>query len=147
VPVTINFLHADHGLTPAQRAFVEGASYHAASRPTSGLFFLAVELPPELGTVPCGIHGPSMGDAPVPAAEVTWERRSPDRGLSRMCDRAPRPIRTVQVIGVWLGSDVLDIYTAYGGPAVSPREVTDKNLPPEAAEESLQFWATHALSR
>ena len=143
--VTVTTLHADHGLTPEQRSFIEAAA--AAAAPASGLFFLALELPPALGTVPCGIHGPSMGDAPVPAAEVTWERRSPDRGLSRMCGRAPRPVRTVQVIGAWQGSEALTIYTAYGGPSVSPREITDKNLPPEAAEEALQFWAAHALSR
>jgi hypothetical protein len=48
------------------------------------------------------------------------------------------------VIGVREGN-VVKVFTAYGGPA-APREITDASLPPEAAEEAVQFWAVHALS-
>ena len=69
--------HLDHSLTEAQVEFVLGLSAKEGE-----LTIQTVELPEELGTVPCGLFGPCMGDAPVSDSEVTMEVRGNRKGRS-----------------------------------------------------------------
>jgi hypothetical protein len=79
--------HADHGLTTGQWEFVKN---HISGK--TAFFLETVELPEELGTAPCGIYGPIMGDDPVPDEECSWVIRGNRRCASRVCNRPERPI-------------------------------------------------------
>lgn len=133
--------HLDHALTPAHVAWI------AERFADQGAFFLAtVELPPELEDLPCGLHGPIVGDPPVPESEVSYRRRGDRLGPSRLCQRPSRPTRLLTVIGGPDGDDPCVLYTAFGGPA-APREPFDLSLASdEVREASEAFWAEHALS-
>ena len=85
--------HLDHNLTDAQIAFILD---RFAAR--DAFFIETVELPTELGTVPCGLHGPLVGDPPVPEEVVTRATRGTRTWRSRLVDRAPQQVRTVTVI-------------------------------------------------
>jgi hypothetical protein len=138
----MNILHADHGIDPSHEAVIRGL-FEAADGDT--FIVTTVTLGGECGDLMSGIHGPIVGDEPVPSEEVEWALRGERTNLSRLCDRAERPTRLMTVIGK-REDDVVTVFTAYGGP-LAPREITDPTLPPEAAEEAAQFWAQHALSR
>jgi len=131
--------HVDHGLTEAQLDYV---LEHAGDG--EGFRIRQVELPPELGTAPCALHGPIMGDEPIDEAEVTYATRGDRKGESRLVTRPARRTATVTVIAGPHEGDPLVLYTAFGGPP-TPREPFD--APPEAFAESSVFWAQHALSR
>ena len=142
--ITNNFvvLHSDHGITPDQMSHIQ-----ATLSPDNGFFIARVEIPAELGTVPCGIHGPAMGDEPVPESEVTYETRfsaeDPRTWKSRLVGRPFRPVDYVQVIGTREGTK-FTLYTVYGGP-LAPQNPDDPTCAePEVARE---FWSAHALSR
>lgn len=131
--------HTDHALTAAHVAFVL-----AAFGERDRFFLETVELPADLPGLPCDLHGPAMGDAPVPDAECRSEVRGTRAGPSRICDREPRTTRTLTAIGgVHNGECIL--FTAFGGPA-APREPWDPSLTGSAFAESVDFWAAHALS-
>jgi hypothetical protein len=131
--------HLDHGLSASQIDYIR--ELFADSQ---GFSIQTFELPEELGTVPCGLHGPIMGDAPVPESEVTYRNRGTRENASRLCQRPARVTRKVTVImGPHDGETVL--YTAFGGPA-TPREPGDPTLPEKDRPESVAFWAEHALS-
>lgn len=129
--------HLDHGLTAAQIDYV---FERFADR--VGFFVGTCELPAELGTVPCGLHGPLMGDAPVTDAELT--PRAGRAWPSRLVDHPPRPTRLVTVIAGPHEGEPCALYTAFGGP-LAPQEPGDPNCRDVAASET--FWAVHALSR
>ena len=134
--------HLDHGLSEAQVQFIRE---RFADR--CAFFIETIELPEELGTVPCGLYGPVMGDEPVPEDEVSYARRGSREWTSRMCDRPLRPARQVSVIAGPHEDHECVLYTAFGGP-VAPREPAD----PACAEDdqlaaSREFWSQHALSR
>jgi len=130
--------HTDHGLTEAQLAFVLETF---ADR--DAFFIETVELPEDLGTVPCGLHGPLMGDAPVVEAEVTYAKRGDRPWASRLVEREARQVRQLSVIAGPAGDDSCVLYTAFGGP-VTPREPFD--APDAEREDSLKVWNEHALS-
>jgi len=132
--------HLDHGLTPDQ---VQWICDKFADR--EGFFIESVEMPEALGTVPCGLHGPVMGDEPVTDDEVTLVKRGEREYTSRIVDRAPRPTRTITVIAGPNGEDSCVLYTAFGGP-LAPKEPGDKTLEGEELTKSESFWAEHALS-
>jgi len=132
--------HLDHGLTPEQRAWLL-----ATLSDREGFFIVTVELPPELGTVPCGLHGPRMGDPPVPEEQVRWASRGDRAWPSRLTSTAPRPTRQVTVIAGPEGDIPTALYTAFGGP-LAPREPGDPTLEGEALVEAQSFWSEHALS-
>lgn len=52
--------HLDHHLTPQQIEYVL-----SVMRDVTGFVIQAITLPPELGTVPCALWGPAMGDRPI----------------------------------------------------------------------------------
>jgi len=85
--------HVDHGLTDKQVDFL---LEKFAGR--SEFFIETVELPEELGTVPCGIHGPIMGDEPVAEDDVHYEERNDRPYKSRLITREPRQVCQVSVI-------------------------------------------------
>jgi hypothetical protein len=85
--------HLDHGLTEAQvdhmmKTFDDKSSF----------FIATIELPEQLGTVPCGLHGPITGDAPVTEADVTYAKRGTRAWDSRLVDRPAKPSRQVTII-------------------------------------------------
>lgn len=127
--------HLDHGLTDAQVEYLLTLSVSEAT-----VVVKTIELPHELGTVPCGLHGPAMGDEAVPEGEVSYAVRGERKGKSRLVAREPRQTRLVTVVaGSYDGyRDVL--FTAFGGPQ-APREPFEDD-----GDEAREFWASHALS-
>jgi len=85
--------HLDHGLTDPQ---VEYLLTFFAER--TGRIIETITLPPELGTVPCGLYGPTMGDPPIAEAEVHYARRGTRTWESRLVDLPARPQHQVTVI-------------------------------------------------
>lgn len=129
--------HLDHGLSEAHVDFLlERFGDREA------FFIESVELPESLAPLSCGLHGPAMGDEPVTEARMAprGDREYP----SRLVDRAPRPTRTLTVIG-GLHEGECVLFTAFGGPS-TPREPADPTLPEEQRAEAEAFWADHALS-
>lgn len=120
--------HLDHGLTEAQIAHVltRFADREAFTLKT-------IELPPELGTVPCGLHGPIMGDQPVSDAECVHAKRGERAWTSRLCERPPRQVRTVTVIAGPHDGEACIVYTMFGGPQ-APQEPGEIRRQIEAAE-------------
>lgn len=133
--------HTDHNLSAEHIAFIL-----AICEGRTGFFIAELTLPDELPAIPCGLHGPKMGDGPIPESECMRVVRGNRPGPSRLCLRAPRPTRTVTVIAGPAEGEPCVLYTAYGGP-IAPREPWDDSLASdEAHAESLDFWHDHALS-
>lgn len=130
--------HVDHSLTAEQLSWVLGSG---AGR-DGEVCVQTLEMPEELGTLPCALYGPVMGDAPVTEGFVHYTVRGERKGVSRMMNRGDvRPTRQLTVIsgpGPDEGQPCV-LYTAFGGPA-APRELFEDN-----GEESRDFWAQHAL--
>ena len=85
--------HLDHALTAAQinhilKLFDDRQSF----------FIATFTLPPELGTVPCGLYGPIVGDPPIKEDEVTYAPRGDRAWRSRLIDLPPRQQHEVTVI-------------------------------------------------
>ena len=132
--------HVDHDLTREQVDYLL-----ERFKDRTGEFVETVELPEALGEVPCALHGPAVGDAPVPEAEVSYGRRGARQYRSRLTDRPPRRTRKVTVIaGEHKGAPCV-WFTAFGGPP-SPQEPSDPGLPAEKVADSEAFWREHALS-
>jgi hypothetical protein len=136
--MNIKIYHADHGITETQQSYINA---ELETQP-DGFFIRQVNLPDVLGVVPCGLHGPVMGDDPVPDSEVTLEVRGDRPYADRMVNRASRPVNYVQVIGVRAGND-LTLFTVYGG-ALAPQHPEDPTN--EAIEAAKKFWSQHALA-
>jgi hypothetical protein len=134
--------HVDHGLSKEQLAWLLG---QFADK--EGFFLTTVELPEALGTVPCGIHGPIMGDEPVSDNEVRNEVRGDREWTSRVCDRPARQVRSVSIIAGPHGEEACVLYTAFGGP-ISNQEPGDPGVQGDEAKlaASVEFWGQHALS-
>jgi len=132
--------HLDHGLSEAH---VDWLLNQFADK--NEFFIDTVELPEELAPLQSGIHGPIVGDDPVPESEVHYACRGDRPGESRLCSRPERPTQLVTVIaGPHDGQDCV-LFTAYGGPC-APREPTDPDVPAEEKAACEEFWASHALS-
>ena len=148
--------HLDHGLTDAQRDYLV-----ARFADRDGFFIETIELPDELGTVPCGLYGPKMSDAPVPPHDApsaiyrtagsgvspyahTWRGRRGGRSWpSSLISLPPRPTRDVTVIAGPHDGESCVLYTAFGGPA-TPQEPDDPGC--KDVEGSRRFWSEHALA-
>jgi hypothetical protein len=160
--------HVDHGLAEAQLRYLLDRFADRES------FFLeTVELPSELGTVPCGLWGPAMGDSPVAEGEVIYAHRGQRTWASRLVERPTRPTRLVTVVagpheepcltcrgdGLAPGSSsrcpedrceggklrhACVLYTAFGGPS-APQEPEDPGCKDLA--KSSAFWRAHALAK
>jgi hypothetical protein len=128
--------HLDHSLTPAQVEFILGLNAKEGE-----LTIQTVELPEELGTVPCGLYGPCMGDEPIADDEVVMEVRGNRAGPSRLIERPTRPTRQLTVISGPHDGEPCVLFTSFGGPQ-APREPFEDD-----SEESLAFWKEHALAK
>ena len=131
--------HFDHGLTEGQVNFLMD---RFADR--QAFFIETVELPEALGTVPCGLFGPIMGDAAIGDADVVHATRGTRAWESRLVDRAPRQVRTVTVIAGPHDQEPCIVYTMFGGP-LAPQEPGDPGC--KDVEASTKFWREHALAR
>ncbi len=140
--------HCDHNLSQAQfdyvlKEFVASTEYDPEH---PKVITKSITLPPEFGYVPCALHGPIMGQAPVKDDEVVLGYRGSRRWPSRLVDR---PVQMVPMVTIIVGpydGEPLVLYTMYGGPP-APREVGDPNLTGQDIDESRKFWAEHALAR
>lgn len=132
--------HLDHNITAAQLDYL---LHRFADR--TAFFIETVELPPELGTVPCALYGPTMGDAPVDEDRVFYKARGERAYASRLLDAPTRPTNKITVIaGPHDGHDCI-IYTAFGGP-LAPKEPDDPTLNESDKPDSRSFWSTHSLA-
>jgi len=132
--------HTDHGLTADQMRFV--LEQHADRE---AFFISELELPESLGTVPCGLYGPAMGDEDQ-LEGITYAVREGRDCCSRLVNKPTRPTRKLVVIGGPVPIEGMILYTVYGGP-VAPREPGDTSIPSwEEVIESRVFWALHALA-
>lgn len=145
--------HLDHALTDAQRDLI---LKRYANR--EHFFIDTFELPEELGTVPCGLYGPSVGDDPIHKTCVEFLPRGDRKYPSRILIGALlRPTRTVTVIagphdeeipggvgGLKVHHSCI-LYTAFGGP-LAPKEVEDPTLSETERSASIAFWKLHALA-
>jgi hypothetical protein len=131
--------HVDHNLTEQQL-------HYLLDRFTDrNAFFLeTIELPEQLGTVPCGLWGPIMGDPPVDETEVRHEQRGNRAWTSRIVERQTRQTRRITVIAGPHEEHACVLFTAFGGPA-SPQEPGDPRCKDPAA--SAAFWREHALAK
>lgn len=141
--------HLDHGLSAAHLAFLFKA-FLAPEEPLLDFVEPKVtiqtfQLPDELEGLSCGLYGPSCGDAPVPEAEVVYQRRGTRHYESRMVDRPFRTSRLMTVVAGPHNGYPYVLFTVYGGPP-APREVRDPHLPEEERAEAEAFWAQHALA-
>lgn len=127
--------HLDHALTEAQIEFIL-----ALPADEGKVTVQTVELPAELGTVPCGLYGPTMGDEPVAEGDVTYAVRGERKGSTRLVALPSRPCRKVTVISGPHDGEPCILFTAFGGPQ-APREPFEDD-----SEESRDFWSQHALS-
>ena len=133
--------HLDHGLSQ------EVVDYLAERFADRDAFFIeTLTLPEGLGSVPCGLYGPIMGDEPVAEDEVDYAVRGARPGKSRLVNRSSRRTRQLTVIAGPHEDESCVLYTAFGGP-LTPREPTDPDLPEEERAESEAFWSEHALAR
>jgi hypothetical protein len=150
--------HFDHGLNEAQVDFLMKRFADCTA-----FFIETVELPEQLGTVPCGLHGPLTGGAPVEESDVTYAKRGARAWPSRLVDRPLQQVRTVTVIagpheelcgihdascprcgGAGSIKHACIVYTMYGGPC-APQEPDDPGCKDVLA--SRTFWTVHALSK
>lgn len=131
--------HVDHGLTEAQLRYLLD---RFADRRT--FFIETITLPAELGTVPCGLYGPLMGDSKITEDEVAYERRGERAWTSRLIDLPARQQHEVTVIAGPHDGHACVLFTAYGGPN-APQEPGDPNCKDPA--ESAAFWREHALAK
>lgn len=133
--------HVDHALSQGVLDYII-----ERYKDRDGFFIDTFTLPPELGEVPCGLHGPATGDSPVPDSECVMEVRGERGWPSRLCDRPIRNTTTLTVIAGPHEDEPCVLYTAFGGP-LAPKEPGDTSLSDEQRIESVAFWKDHALSR
>jgi hypothetical protein len=158
--------HVDHGLTDAQLRYLLDRFADRTS-----FFIETITLPAELGTVPCGLYGPLMGDPIISEDEVMYAARGTRTWTSRLIDLPPRQQHEVTVIagpheeadvcprcagklGAPGACDLCDgygklkyaciLYTAFGGP-LAPQEPGDPGCKDPSA--SAAFWREHALAK
>ena len=135
--------HADHGLTQEQTQF----ALDSVSNVGEGFFIKQVEFPEELGSVPCALYGPAMGDEPVKDEDVMMLKRGDRPWKDRMMVGKTRPVQYVQVIGKMVitpefSVDACSVFTIYGGP-LAPQNPQDPSCP--SPEKSADWWSQHAL--
>lgn len=139
--------HVDHRLNEAQ------IHYLLARFADREAFFLeTIKLPDALGTVPCALWGPAMGDPAITEDAVVYVTRGTRTWPSRLVERPARPTRLITVIagpheepcGAGSIRHPCVLYTAFGGPP-APQEPGDPSCKDLAPSEA--FWRAHALAR
>ena len=136
----LTIFHKDHGITDSQWAFIEPiVKTRKPKKLPNGADHWVIEIPAELGTVPCGLYGPVMGDDPVTDDQVRLESRNDRPWKDRLINAPMRPVGFVQVIGL---IEKGLVFTCYGGPLAPQNPDDPSNHDPDAARA---FWAKHAL--
>jgi len=130
--------HTEHTMTDAQREFVLA---HFADKDC--FFIETIELPLELGTVPCALYGPQMGDAPVPESETFNKAREGRKWASRLTIAPLRQDRRITVIAGPHEDHPCVLYTMFGG-TPGHQEPGDPDCKDKVA--ALTFWNDHALA-
>ena len=129
--------HLDHALADEHLLCLDRAFGHI-NVPMAA----TIEIPSWLPPLTCGLHGPIMGDEPVPESDVFYMTRGGRAYLSRVIKREPRETRLLTVIsGMHNGECIL--FTAFGGP-LAPQEFEDPRC--QHRDYSYLFWTSHALS-
>lgn len=132
--------HLDHNLEMEHLEFIK--SMHVR---TDGIQVTTFTMPRELKPLPCGLHGPIMGDAPVAENEVHYAPRNERVGDSRLVFRPRRLMQTITLVtGPHDGHEAV-LFTAYGGPA-APQEPFELVEGSDLWKTSKEFWSKHALS-
>jgi hypothetical protein len=160
--------HVDHSLTEDQLRYLLDRFADRQS-----FFIETITLPRELGTVPCGLYGPVMGDPSIGEDEITYAPRGSRAWNSRLIELPTRQQHEVTVIagpheepcwhcdgsggiGSWKAripcwtcdhgkvKHACILYTAFGGP-LAPQEPGDPGC--KDPEASAAFWRDHALSK
>ena len=140
-PAGHHISHADHGVTEAHCRLID-----TELADWDGLFTIrVVEIPGNVAPLMSGLYGPAEGDPEITEDQVTYRERGTRAVLSRLVDRAPRPVMSMVIIA-GPGQNGPIIYTCYGGNVVAPKEWQDPSLLPLEAIESATFWSVHALS-
>lgn len=85
--------HVDHGLTESQLHYLLDRFADRTS-----FFIETITLPSDLGTAPCGLYGPKMGDGAIDEDTVTYARRGTRAWESRLVELPLRQQRDVTVI-------------------------------------------------
>ena len=133
--------HQDHGVTFEQLLYVCDQLEKTLAKP--GKFTLRVKLPPELGTIQNGLHGPVCGDEPIEDEDVVFWTRPPRAYADRCVDRPFRQVDYVHTFGELDKSGFCMIETIFGGP-LALRHPEDPKC--EDVVASKLFWTEHALS-
>jgi hypothetical protein len=137
--------HLDHVMSDEQREYAlaqirSGEATVKVGEFGPAFYIASVTLPESLGTVPCGLRGPLVGDAPIGESSVTYAKRGERPNESRLTDLPPLPSR--ELTAIVIGGNLA---TLYAGP-LAPQETTDPFLRDDARAASEAFWAEHALS-
>ena len=139
--------HMDHAMSEAQRDYAlskirSGQAEVVVGEAGPAFFIARVELPAELGKVPCALRGPIVGDAPIEntydAVRVFGGKERPNTSRMTLLPPVDSSILTAIIVGG-------NLVTLYGGP-LAPKEPGDPYLTEGEREESEAFWAEHALS-
>lgn len=132
--------HRDHAITePILKWLLERFADKTEA------FIETVELPKVLGTVPCALYGPAMGDEPIAEKDAFYRVRGNRQYTSRLVNRPMRATNKVTIIVGPHDNQPTVLYTCFGGP-LSPMEAHDPNLSDAKMKESLAFWSEHALA-
>ncbi len=142
---TFKVFHTDHGITEKQMEFIKNQIPDMkASTLSNGALNWSITIPKMFGSVPCGLHGPAMGDSPVAESEVERLARGDRAWTDRLVDRPYREVDFIQAIGIYdSDEDVYVLFTVYGGPLAPQNPDDPSNVEKEKATE---FWNQHALS-
>ena len=132
--------HVDHGLTVEQLDYVL-----EQDAPDNRVTVQTVTLPQALGTVPCALLGPIMGDQPFAEAEVYYAKRGERKGLSRLVDCLPRLVTSLTFVTGPFEGEPCVLYTTFGGPEAlkEPFDCKDE----DEKLDSFKFWSEHALAQ
>jgi hypothetical protein len=114
----------------------------------NGFFIETFDLPTYLPALECGLYGPTMGDGYIPEEAVEYTPRGNRPYASRLIDRPKRPTQQCTVIGGPYKGEPCVLYTVFGGPA-TPKEPGDfpDDMPVDARDDAILFWARHALAK
>lgn len=129
--------HIDHGLSLAQISYLTNRFAGAA-----GFFIEELELPVELGTVPCGLIGPITGFAPMREEDTFLGKRGTrtyDSRLTKKYDTFPTLVVTVIAGPDPDEGEPCILYTAFGGPKAH-KEPGELQLQREAIEKARSTY-------
>lgn len=140
--------HLDHGLSHEHCSLIQRC--YKNEQCEDGVVVATFTVPAGMPELFSALRGPCVGDRPIGSEEVFYRIRGNREGSSRLCYWPPKVTREITAVmgrmtkpGPHHGEAVL--FTAYPGPQ-APREPWDTTMTERQKEESVAFWAKHALS-